>query len=41
MQMFRYHRTVNGAGRITLADELTGIEAAVQDGGQDPWAPGW
>jgi len=41
MQMFRYHGTVSGAGRVTLADELTQIEAAAQDGGQDPWALGW
>jgi len=40
MQMFRYHGTVSGADRVTLADELTQIEAAAQDGGQDPWAPG-
>ena len=41
VQMVRYHRTGSRAGRVTPTDELTEIEAAAQDGGQDPWAPGW
>jgi len=41
MQMVRYHRTRSRTGRVTPTDELTEIEAAAQDGGQDPWAPGW
>ena len=40
MQMFRYHGTVSGTDRVTLADEPTQIEAATQDGGQDLWALG-
>jgi hypothetical protein len=41
MQMFSYRRTVSRAARVILADELTEIEAAAQDVGKDPWAPGW
>ena len=41
MQVFRSHGTVSGAGRVTLAYELTQIEAAARDGGQDPLALGW
>jgi hypothetical protein len=41
MQMFSYRGTVSRAARVTLADEPMEIEAAAQDGSQEPWEPGW